>query len=264
MNTAAADHMAPGELDSGPPSALTVVSVTKSFGGVAALENFSIDVLRGEVHGLIGPNGAGKTTAVNVASGVYRADRGQVFLSGAEVTRLSVEKRARRGLGRTFQGSRIFPRLTVNETIRLVLAEAKRRSRWHPDPTRPTWSATQILDATGLEPRRDSVVAHLPYGDQKRLEAIRATVLGSAVIVLDEPTSGLGAEDAGMLLDFVLEHRGNSGILLIEHNLPLVLARCARITVLHEGRVLITDTPEVIVRDPAVLAAYLGNYGSDG
>lgn len=239
-----------------PHAVLSLRGVTKSFGGVTAVQDLSLDVSRGQIHGLIGPNGAGKSTVVNLAAGVFSPDHGRVNLDGSDVTRLRVHQRAKRGLGRTFQGSRASTDLTVEESVLVATEQAgdpSTRSR----RDRRGFVATRLAE-TGLADVARVPVHSLPYGRQKQLEVARALTFGHAVLLLDEPAAGLNGDEVRGFSEFLRSHRGDRGVLLIEHNVELVLALCDVITVVVSGRSLMTGSPAAVRDSAEVRDAYLG------
>lgn len=250
--------------------ALDLVEVGVRFGGIAALDGVSFSVDAGEVCGLIGANGAGKTTLFDVISGVRQPDAGRVEVHGTDVSRWSPHRRARSGLRRTFQRVQVFGWLTIEENLLaasewegggggvvadLVAAPSRRRRE-----AERRELARQVLSICGLEAMRDRQASGLPIGTARLVELGRALMGAPSLLLLDEPASGLDHAEAERFGDVVERTRQEQGtaVLLVEHDVGFVVDRCDRIVVLHLGRVLADDTPDVIRADPAVRDAYLG------
>ena len=237
-----------------PGASLQATAVSRSFQGVHALRDVSIDLHRGEVVGLIGPNGAGKTTLVNVLSGFDYPDEGRVVLDGVEVTRWSPARRGRRGLARTFQHSRSFRNLTVRENVE-VAALGGRAS-----PRQARRRADDLLSLLGLDAEKHLPASALAHGDERKLGVARALATEPAFVLLDEPAAGLPepeVPDFAAVVRLVRDQR-EAGVLLIDHNMTLIMDVCDRIHVLDLGRTLAQGTPAEIRGSVDVAAAYLG------
>jgi ABC-type branched-subunit amino acid transport system ATPase component len=249
---------------------LTAKGVVVRFGGLVALDGVSVEAPPGRITGLIGPNGAGKTTMFNVCCGFQTADAGAISLDGLDITKESPARRARLGIGRTFQRMELFRSLTVRENIELA-AESIHIA---PDPmtqlgiigsprkvrTEVKEVAGDLLDVTGLNPVADRLAGEVSTGHGRLVELARALARRPRILLLDEPSSGLDvAESAafGELLVDVVAQRG-LGILMIEHDMSLVLNICDRVQVLDFGRPLMVGTPQEIRDSEEVRAAYLG------
>ena len=235
---------------------LQVEDVTVRFGGVTALDGVSLVAEPGRVTGLIGPNGAGKTTLFDVATGLRRPQRGRVRLGGHDVTRLGPGRRARRGLGRTFQRLEVFSSLSVRDNV-LLAAEVAGGVASLRGGARAV--ADELLDRTGLAAVADRPAAELPTGTARVLEVARALATRPTTLLLDEPGSGLDETEThhlGALLAAVAD--SGTAVLLVEHDVELVMGVCSAITVLDFGRVLAEGTPEQVQADPLVRQAYLG------
>lgn len=234
----------------------------KSFGGLLVTDDVSLDLRQGEIHALIGPNGAGKTTLIHQISGTLAPDSGQVIFAGEDVTRLSLARRARRGLARSFQITSIVPGFSALENVALaVQARSGSSFRFF----RPAGSeaalndqAMEALAEVGLERRAAVPAAVLSHGEKRQLELAIALAMRPRLLLLDEPLAGTGAEEAERLLRILGALRDRYGILLIEHDMPAVFALADRISVLAQGRVIATGTKEEIRADPVVRDAYLG------
>lgn len=241
-----------------------VDNVSKSFGGVQALNKVSLELKANEILGLIGPNGAGKTTFFNTVCGVFRPDAGRVFLEGRDITGAPTHRIARMGIGRTFQIVKPFRNISLERNV-LAAFGHKRLSGWrlsllgtglkkHRDEVR------RLLRLVGLEEFIDQTPTTLPLGHQKRMEISRALALRPKVLMLDEPFAGLSEEDIAPLAGVIrnLQREGLS-ILLIEHNIPHVMELCDRLAVLNFGENLCEGPPETVRKDPRVISAYLGS-----
>jgi branched-chain amino acid transport system permease protein len=229
---------------------LRATAIRKRFGELKALDGVDLEVAPGEILGLIGPNGSGKSTLLNVLSGVTRPDTGSVELLGRDATRLGPNRIARSGLSRTFQNIRLFDNLTVRENVRAgARGEQARDDR-----------VDALLVRLGLADVLDAPADSLAYGLQRRLEIARALVSEPAVLLLDEPAAGMNEQETDTLLHDIRAVRDDSGcsIVVVDHDLRLIMHLCDRIQVLEQGRTLAVGTPDAVVADPAVVAAYLG------
>ncbi len=241
-------------------SMLEVSNVSKSFGGIQALDGCSVDVIRGSITGLIGPNGSGKTTMFNVITGYESVDQGEIRFDDQSITNLTSDKIFRLGVARTFQLTRIFPRLTVIENMHVA---AQRRGfkaifdRWSaPHEQR---RALDLLDFVGISHLKDLPAGNLSYGQKKLLEFAYILISEPQVILLDEPAGGINPTMINQLADRiqVLNQNGVT-FLVVEHNMEFVMSLCDRVMVMHRGTKIADGTPEVIRKNPAVLEAYLG------
>src|SRR4051794_27618471 len=234
---------------------LAVTGVSVRFGGVQALEDVTLAAHPGMVTGLIGPNGAGKTTLFNVVTGLERPDEGRVLLHGRDISGLSPYRRARLGMGRTFQRLEVFGSLTAYGNL---LTAAEFRKGWARDKSDPRKVARETLDRVGLSAVADRRVDAMPTGLARLVELGRALATNPALLLLDEPGSGLNheeTEDLGtLLLDLVSD---GTAILLVEHDMELVMRVCERVNVLDFGRIIAAGTAREVQADKAVQAAYL-------
>jgi branched-chain amino acid transport system ATP-binding protein len=257
-----------------PAPVLVGTGLSVRFGGIAALTDVTLEVAPRAVTGLVGPNGAGKSTAFAALSGLLRPNAGRVYLGGAEVTRASPQARARRGLARTFQQPELFLQLTVRE--HLVLADRVRHARarlWRdvidvaslrPSSRAENERVDYLLDLLSLTGVRDRYVDSLPLGLSRLVEIGRALASEPTVLLLDEPFSGLTDHESEALataLRVAVDTRG-VGLLLVEHDVPMVLRLCERVFVLDFGRLIADGSPSEIRADAAVREAYLGDAGS--
>jgi branched-chain amino acid transport system ATP-binding protein len=242
-----------------PEETLRASSVSRSFEGVQALQDVTLELHRKEVVGLVGPNGAGKSTLVNVLAGFDLPSSGTVELGDREITRWSANRRARSGLTRTFQHSRSLRALSVRENVEVAALgvgtgtrEARRR-------------AQELLDRLGLTDLADVPAGSLAQGDERRLGVARALVTEPDFVLMDEPAAGLPEAEVPEFAEVVRSVRDDyrAGVLLIDHNMALVMGVCDRIHVLDQGRTLAAGTPEEIRGDLNVAAAYLGESAVD-
>ena len=242
---------------------LDVSDAMLAFGGLVALDGVDIRVGRDEIHGIIGPNGAGKTTAFDVITGVYRPDRGSVSLDGTDVTRWSPHRRTRAGLARSFQTVGLAPGLTARDNV-IATIEALEKV-WAPLPTprasgRRRAEADELLAFFNLEEVADTQVTDLPLGTTKLLELAKVFAGSPKVVLLDEPFAGLSSGEAVSRVGLISERReqANCGVVIVEHDVPLLLESCNRITVLDAGQIVAAGEPHGVMSDPAVREAYMG------
>ncbi len=241
---------------------IEVQGVSKSYGGVKALSVCDLEVREGEINGLIGPNGSGKTTLFNVITGYERIQQGRVQFNGAEITNAPPDRVFKLGIGRTFQLTRLFTRLTVLENM---LVATQRHEGWLRGVLRRAGSAgekrraLELLDFVGITRLAHEPAGNLSYGQRKLLELASLLVSDPAILLLDEPAGGVNPTLIGHLGDRIraLNASGKT-ILVVEHNMEFVMSLCSRITVLSQGTALVSGTPQEVRTDPAVLDAYLG------
>ena len=248
---------------------LEINNIYKSFGGVKAIQDFSLKANPGEIHGIIGPNGAGKTTIFNVISGVYPADQGSVILDGKDITRMEQHRITREGMGRTFQNIRLFKGLTVLEN---VLCAFDFQSKYSvvggllPTPARFREEkrgrelCKHYLEMVGLQDYLEERPENLAYGMQRRLEIARALTCKPKVLLLDEPAAGLNPTEVTELTELIQKLKDDIGfaILLIEHRLELVMSISQVIHVQNFGKTIAVGTPDEVRANPEVIEAYLG------
>jgi branched-chain amino acid transport system permease protein len=247
---------------------LEIKSVTKRFRGLVALDDVTIDVYAGTIHGIVGPNGSGKTTLFNIVTGVYGPSDGSVLLFGKRISGRPAYSVARRGVARTFQGVRLFRSLTVRENIMVALDTSRPSSIWR--YLIAPWlvllrerdlraRADRHLERYGLSSVADFLGTNLPYGQQRLVEIARAMAGNPKILLLDEPAAGLNSAEMRDLGDLIRTISASGAtVLLIEHNMGLVMSLCERVTVLASASVLADGRPETIATDTRVIEAYLG------
>jgi branched-chain amino acid transport system ATP-binding protein len=221
---------------------------------VKAVDGVDVQLRSGEILGLIGPNGAGKTTLVNALTGFQKPTEGRVFLDDVDITGWAPHRIGRRGLGRTFQGVRIFRELTAFENVELGalgVGASRKEAR-----TR----ASELLERMHLADRADRKAGTLPYGDERRIGLLRVLAMLPAFLMLDEPAAGMNEAESDDLMAAVAEIRDEfgCGVLVIEHDMRVIMGLCERIQVLDYGKTISVGTPTEVQRDPAVITAYLG------
>jgi branched-chain amino acid transport system ATP-binding protein len=244
------------------PPMLEVQDLVKRFGGLAATDGLSLDVLQGETHALIGPNGAGKTTLIAQLQGELAPDQGVITFKGQDITREPAHARAKLGIARSFQITSIFPEFTVMQNVALAVQAREghgfrfwaqtRRDRRLLEP------AAVALDTIGLLHRAGREARDLSHGERRQLELAMALAMRPSLLLLDEPMAGMGRQE-GIRMTRILESlKGEYSILLVEHDMDAVFALADRCSVLVAGRTIATGSPDSIRNDPAVREAYLG------
>jgi branched-chain amino acid transport system ATP-binding protein len=241
---------------------LEVRDLQKSFDGFMATAGVSLSVAQGSISAIIGPNGAGKTTLFNLITGHLRPDRGQILLKGRDVTGIPPHDLCRLGMGRSFQRTNIFPRLSVYENVQAAFV-SHRGLGWNLFTRveqlyrRETES---LLEAVGLLDKADDVAGFLSHGNQKQLELGLALALQPEILLLDEPTAGMSAAETREAIDLIGRLAQERGLTLLftEHDMEVVFAIAQRISVLHQGRLIADGTPDEVRRDPEVRRVYLG------
>ena len=238
--------------------------LTRRFGGLTAVGNVSLGFGLGEVHAVIGTNGAGKSTLINMLSGEMPASAGRITLDGQDITAWPQPKRARAGVGRSYQRTTIFPEFTVFENCRLSAQAAHARPwAWWESAAACASSgpiARQALSAAGLDAFADRTAGSLSHGGKRQLEIAMCLATEPRVLLLDEPLAGMGAEETDRMLALLAALRPGHAILLVEHDMDAVFRIADRITVMVNGEVIASDTPAAIRANPQVQVAYLGEH----
>jgi ABC-type branched-subunit amino acid transport system ATPase component len=248
---------------------LVLDRVSRNFGGLVAVNDFSLRLNPGDLVGLIGPNGAGKTTVFNLITGVYPASAGAIYMAAKRIDGKPPVAICRTGIARTFQNIRLFSNLTVLDNVvvafnraaeHALVATVLRTPRFARERAKAEADGMGLLDTLGLAEKAHFVARNLPYGDQRRLEIARALATDPQILLLDEPAAGMNPlekSDLMALIRFIRDTFG-VGILLIEHDMKLVMSICERITVLDHGETIAVGTPQQVQCNPAVIEAYLG------
>ena len=248
---------------------LEVKNIGISFGGLKAVDNFSLTIEKGQLYGLIGPNGAGKTTIFNLLTGVYKADHGAIFLDGKELTGKSTIEINQAGIARTFQNIRLFKDLSVLDNVKAGLHNHHpystiegifRLPRYYKVEKEMNARAMELLKVFDLDKECDYKASNLPYGKQRKLEIARALATDPKLLLLDEPAAGMNPNETAELMKtirFVRDHFDMT-VLLIEHDMKLVSGICERLTVLNFGHMLAEGPTSEVLSNPEVIKAYLG------
>jgi branched-chain amino acid transport system ATP-binding protein len=236
--------------------------LTRKFGALAAVDGVSLSFEKGRLHAVIGPNGAGKSTFLNLLSGELRATSGRVLLGGADVTRAPPDRLSRLGVGRAYQTANLFPELTCGDCVWLAAQSRLPSSMLFFRPaerySQVGVRAARALDACGLSQRRSAIAGQLSYGEQRQLEIAMVLATDPVLLLLDEPLAGLGHDEALRVVALLREVARSRTAILVEHDMDAVFRISDTVTVLVDGRVLASGTPEEIRRSAAVREAYLG------
>jgi branched-chain amino acid transport system ATP-binding protein len=244
--------------------------VTKSFGGLNALNHVSFEVEKGEIFAIIGPNGAGKSTIFNCISRFYNVDGGQILFKGKDITKSAPSRIAKHGIARTFQNIELFKKMTLIENLLLARHISRRSNIWaemcflpsvQKQEIKSREKAEEIIDFLDLQHYRDQLVESLPYGVQKTIELGRALAMDPEIILLDEPTSGMNVEESQDLTFWVTDIKEEWGItiIVVEHNMKFVRELADRTLVLSFGEVIAQGKTSEVLNDPEVITAYLGD-----
>lgn len=245
-------------------AALDIEHIGLRIGGARILHDVNLKIPQGEMLGVIGPNGAGKTTLFNVISGVMAPTEGRVRLAGQDLSREPIHRRARLGIGRTFQTSSLFTGLSVLENVRMAaqtrLGGATKLFAFPRLGDAATAAARGHLDEVDLGHHSSSEAGSLSHGDKRKLEIAMLLAADPAVILLDEPMAGVSSGDVPALSDVIRRlHHGGRTVLMVEHHMDVVLGLVDRVAVMHHGELLACDTPEAVMADERVQSAYLGS-----
>ncbi len=250
-------------------SIIETKDLTIAFGGHVAVDSVNFTVPENHFKSIIGPNGAGKTTFFNLLSGQLSPTKGQVFLKGEEITKLSPTVRTRKGIGRSFQITNVFPNLTVLENVRLavqsragvryqMLSHFKRFKQFED-------KSHDILKLVLLDNKSDAIAKNLAHGEKRKLEIAMLLALETEVLLLDEPTAGMSLEEVPTILEVIkkIKAEGNRTIILIEHKMDMIMDLSDSVMVLFNGKLLADGTPEEIMNNETVQSAYLGGLYND-
>ncbi|MBQ8292960.1 MAG: ABC transporter ATP-binding protein [Bacilli bacterium] len=249
--------------------ALKANNISIVFGGLRAVEDFSIEIKEGELVGLIGPNGAGKTTVFNMLTGVYIPTSGTIELRGVDVTKMSAHNRVKMGISRTFQNIRLFKRMSVLENVKVssninmnysIFDGIFKTKKYYEQEDKATAEAMEILEVLGLSEYVNEQAQNLPYGKQRKLEIARALASHPSILCLDEPAAGMNPIETEELMETIkiVREKFNTAVLLIEHDMKLVMGICEWIKVISFGKEIATGTPDEIKNNKEVITAYLG------
>ena len=250
---------------------LEVKNLGISFGGLRAVDDFNVEIEKGQLYGLIGPNGAGKTTVFNMLTGVYKPTDGKILLEGEDITGRSNIEINKEGIARTFQNIRLFADLTVLDNVKAGLHNQKeyiystltgilRLPGYHQAERAMDERAMELLKVFDLDKEASYKASNLPYGKQRKLEIARALATNPRLLLLDEPAAGMNPNETQELMDTIrfVRDEFHMTILLIEHDMKLVAGICEKLTVLNFGQVLSCGDTSEVLKDPKVITAYLG------
>ena len=245
---------------------LTASGLTKRFGGLAAVNNVSLELWRNRIHAVIGPNGAGKSTLANLLSGDLPPTSGEVRLGGVDITGWTPERISRQGLGRSYQKTNIFQPFTVWDNVRLAAQSRQAQQPWNPLSWWHSASksiatndrATRAIELSGLKDRRGAMAGAISHGEQRQLEIAMTLATAPQVLLLDEPLAGMGVAEAQRMVELLLKLKKDHAILLVEHDMDAVFALADHLTVMVNGQAIASGTPAAIRSNAEVQAAYLG------
>lgn len=262
------------EEDANKSPVLEVRELGIDFGGLTAVNNFTISIGKTEICGLIGPNGAGKTTIFNLLTNVYEPTRGVIMVNGYDTRGKTVHQVNKMGIARTFQNIRLFGNMTVLDNVKIGLSNSINTNlfesvthmfKYKEEERKANEKALTLLDFFDMRSKAKYLAGSLPYGDQRRLEIIRALATNPCVILLDEPAAGMNPSETASLMENISKIRDtfNIAVILIEHDMNLVMGICETIAVVNYGQIIAKGTPEEIKNNPAVIEAYLGKEISE-
>ncbi|MGI5879970.1 MAG: ABC transporter ATP-binding protein [Syntrophomonadaceae bacterium] len=250
-------------------SLMKISNLYKSFGGLSAVLDFNFHMEQDELVGLIGPNGAGKTTVFNLITGVYKPDQGSIIFKGRDLVGLAPYTICEQGVARTFQNIRLFNDLTVLDNVKIaahkdvpygLLSAILRTPRFFKGEDQLEQETMKYLEIFRLDKKKDELAKNLPYGEQRRLEIVRALATSPQLLILDEPAAGMNPQETQELMELIrlIRDKFNLTILLIEHDMSLVMGVCERLYVLDYGQIIAEGTPQEIRSNKRVIEAYLG------
>ena len=274
MNRPSATPTAEKKTATGTDALLDINAIGISFGGLKAVQDFSLQLPAAGLFGLIGPNGAGKTTIFNLLTGVYKPDRGEIHLASRRLFNRQPHEITSAGIARTFQNIRLFPDLSVLDNVRLagqlhnrhgLFSTLLRTRGYRREEQLLQDKAFNLLEIFELQDRAHELASNLSYGHQRKLEIVRALATNPQVLLLDEPAAGLNPQEKKLLAQSIqqIRDRFQVAVLLIEHDMPLVMEICENILVLDHGITIFRGTPSEVQNDERVIAAYLGSGLAD-
>lgn len=242
--------------------------VCEYFGGLKAVEKVNMQINNGDIFGIIGPNGAGKTTFFNICSGIYKPTFGEIIFCGEDVSKLTPDKIARRGMARTFQNIQLFKFMTVLENVKIgfhirtktgIVSSILRNKTYKNDEKFAEENGLEILERVGLSKYKNTLASNLPYGIQRKVEIARALALDPKILLLDEPAAGMNPIETKELSEFIIKlNKDGYTIAVIEHDMKFVMNTCNRILVLNFGQKICEGTPEDVKNNRGVHEAYFG------
>jgi branched-chain amino acid transport system ATP-binding protein len=248
---------------------LEIKDLSKSFKGLRAVNNYHLDLRQGEILGIIGPNGAGKSTVFNLITGYITPTSGKIHFRGRDITNFPPDKIAKLGIGRTFQSVRLFSSMSLMENVRTAHQLHDSDNLFSTLASLPSFrqreqrlfrKSMELIALFDLEERANMQSSSLPYGDQRKLEVVRALALEPKLLLLDEPVAGMSRQESLEVLQLIRRIRDeyHLTIIVVEHNMPIVMQLCERIQVLNNGEVIAEGTPDEVRGNPLVIEAYLG------